>query len=31
DPNLNEIRLEVPWDVLFDPKKNKELREEIED
>jgi len=29
DTNLNEIRMEVPMDVLFDPEKNKQLRSEI--
>lgn len=27
DENLNEIRMEIPWDVLFDPEKNKALGE----
>lgn len=25
----DEIRMEIPWDILFDPEKNKKLREEI--
>ena len=27
----NEINLSLPWDVLFDPEKNKKLREEKRD
>ena len=31
DKNLNEIRVEIPMDVLFNPETNKKLREEIKD
>ena len=29
DTNLNEIRMEIPMEILFDPEKNKALRSEI--
>ena len=29
DEVKNEIRMEIPMDILFDPDKNKALREEI--
>lgn len=25
----NEINMEIPWDVLFDPEKNKKLKDEV--